>query len=167
MNTQRISIISLWEPYAFLIVVGAKRNETRHWLPFPGVLKVGDLLGIQAAKRWTKAQIDICQSAKFRPTLEAHGITFDSAPKLPLGALLGVTHVVEFIRTEDALKDIHPLEYAFGNYEPDRYAWRLEVIHRYAFPIPMVGQQRIWKADVPDWEVIGPDASVQQSMFGD
>ena len=160
MNTQRISIISLWESYAFLIMLSAKRYETRHWMPFPGVLKVGDLLGIQAAKRWTKEQIDMCRSAKFRPTLEAHGITFDPAPKLPLGALLGVTRVVDFIRTEDALKDINPLEYAFGNYEPDRYAWRLEMVHRYAFPIPMVGQQSIWKADVPAWEVIAPETDL-------
>jgi hypothetical protein len=43
----RIKCISLWQPWASLVAVGAKRIETRGW-----ATAYRGRLGIHAAKRW-------------------------------------------------------------------------------------------------------------------
>lgn len=166
MTTRRIPIISLWQPWGSLIILGEKEYETRHWTPSPNMLKPGDLMGIHAAKTLTKETVRLCWSEPYKSTLTAHGITnVNSLLMMSRGTLLGVVRVLEFVRTEKAIEQISPLERAFGNYNPKRWAWRVEVVHRYTEPIPMMGRQTMFFADVPDWEVVAPEIPEQTRMF--
>lgn len=110
--------ISLHQPYAALIVAGLKRTETRSWKP--AAHRIGQRLGIHAARRW-----DRDQALHWRDLREELGLT----GMVDLGAVVAVCTLAEAIRTED-LPD-HPLydelmeSEPFGDYHDGRYVWRL------------------------------------------
>lgn len=132
--------ISLWQPWATLVVVGAKEYETRSWS-----VKPGQLLAIRAAKRFDKMQREFCKEEPFRETLGWAGYSIDT---LPLGAVVGVVKVLEVMQTGAVLESLSRKELAFGNYGPGRYAWKLEVVKQFVSPIPMLGMQ--WLFEVAD-----------------
>jgi len=128
--------ISLWQPWATLVVVGAKVYETRSWSTKPG------LLAVHAAKRFDKLQREICRDEPFREALGWAGYSIDT---LPLGALVGVVKVLDVRQTGAVLDSLSRKELAFGNYGPGRYAWKLEVVKCFQKPIPMAGMQWLWE----------------------
>lgn len=139
--------ISLWQPWATLMAIGAKKNETRHW---PTYWR-GPLV-LHAAKRFGPDERDICDDVPFREVLASAGILRPS--DLPLGALVGVVRVVYCTKTETFGADLFEhgrlsaQEHAFGNYGPGRWAWITEGAKRFAVPIPWKGKQGFF--DVPD-----------------
>lgn len=142
--------ISLWQPWASLIVIGAKRFETRSW----STEYRGPIL-IHAAKRWTRESDQLVVREPFRSALERGGCR--PTWSLPLGSILGVADLVEcYLCDISALigpKGIsRPLpsepELSFGDYTQDRYAWKLENPRRFPTPIPYRGLQQIF--NVPD-----------------
>ena len=55
-----IPCLSLWQPWASLIAIGAKHIETRHWkTDYRGPI------AIHAAKRWTQEEIDFALGSSF------------------------------------------------------------------------------------------------------
>ena len=64
--------ISLWQPWATLIAVGAKRLETRSWES-----RYQGELAIHAAKRWTADEQDLIQASPFREALQGHRMPLD------------------------------------------------------------------------------------------
>lgn len=129
-----MKVLSAWQPYAQLMVLGPKGLETRSW---PLGL-VPQRIAIHAA-RSTKALREVFTQPHFYEALEAAGFSHSGA--LPLGALVGTVEVVECIPTEKIDPAVIGMrEYAFGIYTPGRFAWRLE--NPISFPpIPMVGHQ--------------------------
>ncbi len=133
--------ITLWQPWATLIALGAKQYETRAWaIGFRGAI------AIHAAR--TGNELLVCQRSPFREALAAAGFTHPSM--LPLGAVLCVVDVVDCIRTEQIRDQISDQERAFGNYADGRYAWRLANLRVLAAPIPARGLQGIWDWKMPD-----------------
>lgn len=132
--------ISLWQPWATLIAVGAKRIETRHWAA-PASL-VGERIGIHAAK--TKAHLNICDESPFSNHIE-------NAQELPLGAVVATAVLVRCREmTEQAIRELEarlPDEAEFGLYEPGRYAWVLRDVLALE-PVAFRGSQGFF--DVPD-----------------
>ncbi len=124
--------LSLWQPWATLIAVGAKRMETRSWAP----QYRGELV-IHAAKRWTADAHDLIQESPFREALQGH--------QIPRGAIVAVVRLTGCLRTTDS-QPSYP-ECAFGNYDDGRFAWVLERV-RAIEPVPCRGRQRLW--DVPE-----------------
>lgn len=131
--------ISLWQPWALLAAMGAKRYETRSWTtPYRGWLV------IHAAKRWTREE----QVYAARPTFARHIVEAGYQPgRLPLGAALGVVRLVADHRVEDIRTSLSEEERSYGNYANGRYAWELADARLFPQPIPMPGQQGIWKWD--------------------
>lgn len=142
--------ISLWQPWASLVVIGAKTWETRSWnTSYRGPL------AIHAAKRWTPAQRALIAQEPFKSALMAAGIY-----ELPLGKVLGR---VELVNTAlcTSLKGhvIFPIggdsviiqepELDFGDFSPGRYAWQLENPERLDIPIPARGHQSFWTFAYP------------------
>lgn len=139
LNT--LSAISLWQPWSTLAAMGAKKYETRHWYtPHRG------LLVIHAAKRWTQEQIDYCWQEPFRTTLK--GLGFVALEQIPRGALLGVVNLTAVYKTENVT--VSETEWAFGNYSPGRYAWKLEGARPFPKPIPYRGRQGFFNVPVND-----------------
>lgn len=134
--------ITLWQPWATLMIMGAKTIETRSW----ATSHRGPLI-IHASKRWTDEEEFYFYRAPFNSVLRSYGIT---EPKdLPFGAALGTVWVLAMTRTEQLRKTIPFEEKAFGNYEPGRWGWVTDVskLERFDAPVPIKGAQGLWNYD--------------------
>ncbi len=132
--------LSLWQPYASLIAVGAKQYETRSW----STSYRGPLV-IHAAKRWTIDEQAICAYPPFCTVLAQNGI---SARQMPLGAALCVANLTDIVPVEAVRHKIGVLEHAFGDYEDGRFAWKLVNVRRFFKPVPMRGAQGLFDAPI-------------------
>jgi hypothetical protein len=140
-----VRTISLWQPWATLVAVGAKRIETRHWHTPPAL--IGQRIGIHAAK--TTQHLPICAEWPFN-------VHVKDRHALPLGAVVA-TAVLDRCRpitSEGAalLEERDREEAAFGLYTPGRFAWVLEDVVALTEPVPFRGSQGFF--DVPD-EALG------------
>lgn len=169
--TESIYALSLWQPWASLLVLGEKEFETRAW-PIP-LKHLPRKTAIHAASRWTREQSEFCerdpfvkaallkhqQALNFRSLAESKAKGFNHGAcveldgisiYLPLGCLIGVGGFVSCWPTEtlDGSVYLTAKEKAFGNYAPGRFAFRFHdpqrIIHT-----PMPGRQRWWRVDDP------------------
>ena len=134
-------VISVWQPYASLLVGGFKRIETR---PFPAPSTVlGQRIGIASTK-----QIKPEQRAAFEDEVFARYYAETGLPgfdDLPHGFLLGTVLVKTCDPiTEDDIDDITEEEQCYGWFETGRYAWRTLEPEVFPEPIPVRGAQGIW-----------------------
>jgi len=137
--------LSLWQPWASLIVCGAKQIETRSWPP-PARATPGRLL-IHAARRLEVDQIDFCLNhPAARRALAAAGFTHPG--QLPLGAIVGDCRVVRSYRFDGNFPRPPEPEASFGDYTHGRYGWVLEDARALRQPIPFRGMQSVF--EVPD-----------------
>lgn len=128
--------LSLWQPWASLIVLGYKRVETRSWsTPYRGLLVIHAAKRSQDVEHW-------CEQPFFRGALTQAGLK--SWKDLPFGAALGTVRLVEVRRTEHCRHQLSSHERAFGNYEDGRWAWFLADVQRFREPIPMRGMQGLF-----------------------
>jgi len=129
--------LSLTQPWATLIIIGAKSVETRSWMT-----QYSGPIAIHASKKFPDEDKDLCMEPPFRQALRAGGIL--GPADLPTGAILG-TAVLRGCRfTEDVAHQLSAEEQAFGNYEPGRFAWFLQDARRIAIPIPCRGKLGLW-----------------------
>lgn len=152
--------ISLWQPFASLIMLGSKKIETRHW---PTNYR-GPLL-IHAAKHKVKQELEYYTCAGFNAAFHAiGGVYAKQLFDLPYGALLGTVDLVDCKSVSsfdyDKLKerqyspsatDAHKQskeqngywwhEEMLGNYENGRFGWVLENPKPFDVPIQYKGSQ--------------------------
>ena len=131
--------LSLTQPWASLVAIGAKQYETRSWsIAYRG------LVAIHASKGFPKWAKDTCAEQPFLRSLTRAGL---SMPELPLGAIVAVGRVVNVAPTERYERDdefIKTDEYDFGDYSPGRFAWCLAGVVRLPEPIPFKGALGLW-----------------------
>jgi activating signal cointegrator 1 len=131
--------ISLLQPWASLVVLGAKRFETRTWqTPYRGPLI------IHASKRFPEELRDLCGREPFRRILRAAG--FASWFDVPLGVLLGTVELMDCLPVGE-LPALEETERALGDYRAGRWAWRLEQPQALPRLIPWRGMRGLY--DVP------------------
>lgn len=134
--------ISLWQPWATLLVTGQKKNETRDW----HTSYRGQLLVHAAATK--NAEV---REYMGDPLFQRHlKIGWDKP--LPFGAIVGFVNLKDCVSTDVFVPGF--LEYAFGNYAPNRFAWITTNQVPFEEPIPFKGKQGFF--DVPD-ELIPED----------
>ena len=148
--------ISLHQPWASLIAVGAKTVETRSWRP--PLSLIGERIAIHAAKK--KSVMD---AVLWQPL---HGTWNYSEDMPPLGkvvatAILRCAHQVAY---NLELAHMHPGTWmecahwrrsipftvardAYGDFTATRWLWFLEDIKRLDPPVPAKGHQGFW-----NWE---------------
>lgn len=155
--------LSLWQPWATAIALGAKRIETRHW-----PTNYRGPLAIHAAKRCVKSELHEMAfewewAAVFWPLVRGGPII----DVLPFGAIVATCTLVDCVRTEslgnaDLDVELSPddsecrygwTERSMGNFEPGRFGWVLKNVRPLSKPIPWRGAQGLF--DVPD-EVLTP-----------
>lgn len=155
--------ITLYQPWATLVAIGAKKIETRNW-----ATKYRGPLAIHAGKN--PIYIDrhgenyICEDHYFAEVLIQAGILhlLDIYPNImPLGAIIATCELIECSRIDawnpkpdmrGWQSGIYYWEYseqekAFGNYKPGRYMWFLANIKPLKIPIQVKGARRLW-----EWE---------------
>lgn len=136
--------LSLWQPWATLIAIGAKQYETRHW----STNYRGPLL-IHAAK--TEEEAGICFTPFFREALKA--ADYHRFSELPLGQVVAMVELIDVVRVETVRDQLSEAEKAFGNYADGRYAWQLGHISRVE-NAPLRGMQGLFDADMPEGCVV-------------
>ena len=162
--------ITIQQPWATLISVGAKWYETRTW-----ATKYRGPIAIHAGKQIdpTVFQPMLCP---VRQTEELYrlGITHDTIDELPRGAVIAVADLVNVWRivahpgtnvdkakhipigAESLTNDKHApdfgdyivpteREFYFGRWIPGNFAWELQNVKFLTKPIPAKGQQGLWE----------------------
>lgn len=144
--------LSLWQPWAHLVKVGAKRFETRSWATHHR-----GAIAIHAAGKFTREFWGICQRPAFaRALAPAFGPcrSFDSMlMKMELKCVVAVAQLVGCSEITSQSMREHGIEVgsdeqAFGDWRPGRFMWRLEEVVPLARPLVIGGRQRLF--DVPD-----------------
>lgn len=153
-----MKVITLTQPWAALVAVGAKTIETRSWRT-----SYRGLIGIHAAKTFTGADQSQCLVPSFLHALKKAG--FLASTELPLGKIVAVCHLVDCLeippvtiewRAEqktsgERLPDLDfrlppdAPELDFGNYAPGRFAWFLKDVRVLRDPIPAKGALSLWR----------------------
>jgi hypothetical protein len=153
--------LSLWQPWASAIAVGAKRIETRSW----GTSYRGPV-AIHAAKRFRL--IDMCYfHASWTWCAALHSLGWEMGKDrpgpedLPLGAFVAVAELVDVRPTrtftvEEIETDRRPpgeprgadwlkwSERQMGDFTLGRYGWVLENVRALPAPILYKGQMGLW-----------------------
>lgn len=129
-----MNCISLWQPWASLVVGGAKKWETRSW----STRKRGRI-AIHAAKKWNDDLRTIAGTCPFSTALHALGLNANS---LLFGYVLGEVTLIDCVPVESVTPS--PDERAFGDYSPGRFAWILADPIIYKEPMQQRGAQGIF-----------------------
>lgn len=154
--------LSLTQPWAQLMALGVKQVETRSW-----TTSYRGLIAIHAAKAFPRDARDLAEGAyAVRAVLERGGMQFSTSPPahwyhapryryvtgLPLGAIVAVAHLVNVCPAREVRETLGEQELAFGDYDDDRFAWRLSGVVRLAVPIACRGALGLWRLppDVAD-----------------
>lgn len=131
--------LSLWQTWASLVAWGEKEFETRHWY-----LRHRGLLAIHAAKKNDRdTQYAIGQLVRFSPRLQLE------ETRLPYGAVVCIVNVIDCQPTENVKLHISQREKAFGNYQPDRWAIRMQLVEVFNQPYFCPGKQGLWEFNRP------------------
>jgi hypothetical protein len=154
--------ITLHQPWATLMAIGAKRIETRSW----ETLYRGPL-AIHASKTMKKYAKDACFDLRvlkafgwrdideFPSTLEFVRHIEEGIAALPRGVVVATVELYACERIGRFYDGPDPVgcpfsetEYACGNYEPGRFAWVTRDVRRLENPVAALGALGLW-----DWEM--------------
>lgn len=143
--------LTLTQPWASLVAIGAKRIETRSWrTPYRGSL------AIHAAKVFPREAKQICEERLFAQELGPN--------PLPLGVVIATCRLISCIPTRELQTNrvievdylagcgdfyMSDSERLFGNYAPGRWAWLLADVEPLARPIPAKGALGLWEWSEP------------------
>jgi len=133
--------LSLTQPFATLVAIGAKRIETRSWhTNYRGPL------AIHASKGFPRDSQAYCEDQPFLMVLrEFFGPEFETG-QLPTGAIVGLTSVSGCVKmTPEWIASIAEIERSFGLYELDRSGWILGPVEWLIQPIPIKGALGLWE----------------------
>jgi activating signal cointegrator 1 len=166
--------ITLTQPWATLVAIGAKKIETRSWSTSyrgPLAIHAAKGLGPVGGKRGLQHLVannpfwSVLEAANYSPS---RGATFG----LPLGAIVAVCEMIDCVPTQHPLVASEPgkpwftgaqkgvgqhyyevpppsesSEFAFGDYSPGRYAWLLANVRELPEPVPAKGALGLWEYD--------------------
>ena len=124
--------LSLWQPHAQAIALGLKPYETRHW-----PTRYRGPLAVHAAKRlWNPA--DSWDQEALRQLGDTPTV---------YGAVVCIADLVDCIPTAQLIGRLSEIEEFWGNFGPDRFAFRLENIRVLEQPLPYRGMQGFFEVD--------------------
>ncbi len=141
--------LTLTQPWATLIAIGAKRIETRNWrTPYRGSI------AIHAAAAFPKWAKETCEESAFAVELGPN--------VLPLGCVIATCRLISCIPTRELQQNrvievdylagcddfvMTDTERLFGDYSPGRWAWLLADVKALPEPIPVKGALGLWEWD--------------------
>lgn len=129
--------LTLTQPWATLVALGAKKIETRSWrTAYRGPLM------IHAAKGFPAAARALCYQQPFAAVLGGAGLnTPDDLPRAALVAEVTLLDVVPTTRCDPG----SDRERAFGDYSSGRFAWIFQHdVRMLPTPIPCRGMLGLW-----------------------
>lgn len=136
-----MKVLSLTQPWASLVCLGAKRFETRSWESWYR----GPLL-IHASKSYPRWAKEAAEEEPFYSALRPNGV--HSAPELVCGCIIGQVRLSACRRTELYRAKLSDMEFAFGDYADGRWMWKLDDAAFLPKPIPAKGALGLWEFDL-------------------
>lgn len=133
--------LSLWQPWASLIMSGAKVHETRSWSAPP--LIIGQRIAIHAAMRMVRP-FEISPELH-RVCMRYLGSTYQHV--LPMGSIIGFATLAYSAPVENFKHNLAPDDAVCGNFADGRFGWRMKDIEELAAPIYARGRQKLWNWD--------------------
>lgn len=155
--------LSLWQPWAQLVVLGMKRWETRSW----STTHRGPLAIHAAKQRPPRPGAGEPGAAQLQALYNALFLVHSLRPEhLARGCIVGAVVLDEVVRTEHLLEreTLGDLEAAAGNFAPGRFAWRMARPAALERPIPQRGFQGLF--DVPLQLELGPGGRLVVDLPG-
>ncbi len=147
--------ITIWQPWATLIAIGAKKYETRSW-----ATNYRGPIAIHAAQK--PFNTDTYLDRELYPFAKALNLPdIYSFDKLPYGCIIATAELIgcweicvdggdngwDFAPTLDNSYHATKQEMFFGDWTPGRYAWQFRNMKMLPEPIKTKGHQRLW-----NWE---------------
>ena len=129
--------ISLLQPWASLVILGAKRYETRTW----ATAHRGGL-AVHASKRFPEEARELCRKEPFRSLLKEGG--YLSWLDLPTGAVLGAVELTGCLPAE-AVPRLDRCQLALGDFRRGRWAWVLTNPRALPAPVPFRGMLGVFE----------------------
>jgi hypothetical protein len=142
-----MTALTLEQPWATLIAMGAKQWETRGWKPrtHPGVIAIH-----AGKKKPSRARIE---AEPFASTLLEAGV--NDREDLPRSSIVAVARLGNFVKTDLLIaSEERPdsRERAFGDFSAGRVAWEITDVLALPNPIPLSGALGLWT--ITDDEVL-------------
>lgn len=158
-----IKAITLTQPYASAVAWLLKRIETRSWgRDYRGPLAIHAGLGLNPVGGMA-GLIELCaQIPALSRAMADRGLTPQT---LPRGKVVAVAQLVDCVSTNHYSSYTHgtqvwqvppgnaSIEYALGDYGPDRFGWLLDQVQPLAEPITARGTLGLWDW-IPDQELV-------------
>lgn len=126
--------LTLQQPWASLMALGAKRIETRSWK----CSHTGPVAIHSSANFPTKLR-QIMFREPFRSVMASQPLN-----RLPLGKIVAVGRLVKVVPVDEIDFGIKDQEMAFGDYGEGRFAWVFRDIVALPEPIPFKGMLNLW-----------------------
>ena len=145
--------LTLTQPWATLVAMGAKHIETRSWqTSYRGPLAIHAAKGLGPVGG-VAGLYDLCETEPFHTALRGLDLPY----LLPKGAIVATCELVDCVPTT-YIKNVKIIqrrrdlpawlwtaqEKAFGDYADGRYAWLLANIIMLPKPIPAKGALSLW-----------------------
>lgn len=130
--------LTIWQPRATLVVIGAKPFETRTVRPPHGL--IGQRIAIHAAVRPFRpaTDVDVPTYHEMMRALDRAGLRID---ELPLGALVGTARLVKAEKVDHAHEFARLPPDRFGDYSVGRWVWFLDQVQQLPEPVEFRGAQ--------------------------
>ena len=137
-----MKVITIWQPYATLLITDIKKYETRSWKT-----KHRGLIGIHAAKKPIKAVAKLLPEDVKRTINNAcrkyqheHG-----KHDFSTGAIIGTAELMDcHIIDEAFIQTLTEEEKAMGDFTPGRYAWEFMSKSEDLYVPEIIGGQGLW-----------------------
>lgn len=146
-----IKALSLWQPWASAIALGAKRIETRSWST-----SYCGYVAIHAAKKWNADLQDTCFHEPFRQALFPGGREVKPA-SLPRGCFVALGRLYRCLSTNEhgaAIPGKERDEFWFGDYSPNRFMWIFDEVWKLRNPVFAPGHQGLWTLNEGEADVV-------------
>jgi len=142
--------LTIIQPWATLIAIGAKKIETRSWpTKYRGPLAIHAGNNTQFCRMGGKHYL--CGAEPFCSILNAHGKALPrergplgATQVMPLGAVVATCTLEECWKITHGLPNLSQQERAFGDFGVGRWMWMLENITPIG-PIPVKGAMGLWE----------------------
>lgn len=150
-----MKVLTITQPWATLIAVGAKKIETRSWFTY-----YRGPLAIHAAKGFPDYAWMACHQEPFYSVLAEKTAILrpEGLPRSEIVATCELVDVVKvgktmpspittFYKGEEYIFDLNQNELAFGDYSEGRYLWLLANIKPLEPTVPAKGKLGLWEWD--------------------
>jgi hypothetical protein len=148
--------LTLWQPWADLIVDGIKPVENRPWPP-PRWL-IGQRFAIHAGRTYDTECAEECAAGSFSE--DRSPIIVKSKAEITLGAIVGVATLERYNKKASLFRSADESPWFFGP-----FGWWLRDVIRID-PVPCRGKQKLWRVEGETLEAVVSAVRTQSGLAG-